>query len=86
MSASSGLPLAVIVGAGAMSASVARELGREHEPLRREGEMREIAETLRFLASPAASFITGTDILVDGGLVAAVRTPQDSQGLRQAER
>jgi len=40
-------------------------------PLRREGTMLEIAETLAFLASPAASFISGTDILVDGGLAAA---------------
>jgi len=40
-------------------------------PLQREGTMLEIAETLAFLASPAASFISGTDILVDGGLAAA---------------
>ena len=40
-------------------------------PLQREGTMLEIAETLAFLASPAASYISGTDILVDGGLAAA---------------
>jgi NAD(P)-dependent dehydrogenase (short-subunit alcohol dehydrogenase family) len=40
-------------------------------PLQREGTMLEIAEILAFLASPAASFISGTDILVDGGLAAA---------------
>jgi NAD(P)-dependent dehydrogenase (short-subunit alcohol dehydrogenase family) len=33
----------------------------------RAAEVREVAEVARFLCSPAASFITGTDILVDGG-------------------
>jgi NAD(P)-dependent dehydrogenase (short-subunit alcohol dehydrogenase family) len=32
----------------------------------------DIAAAVEFLASPAASFITGTDLLVDGGVVAAL--------------
>jgi NAD(P)-dependent dehydrogenase (short-subunit alcohol dehydrogenase family) len=41
--------------------------------LERLGAPDEIAATVEFLASPAASLITGTDILVDGGIVAAIR-------------
>jgi NAD(P)-dependent dehydrogenase (short-subunit alcohol dehydrogenase family) len=37
----------------------------------------DIASVVEFLMSPAASFITGTDILVDGGAVAAFRYPLD---------
>jgi NAD(P)-dependent dehydrogenase (short-subunit alcohol dehydrogenase family) len=33
----------------------------------------DIATAVEFLVSPAASFITGTDLLVDGGVVAAMR-------------
>ncbi len=40
--------------------------------LGRLGTPDDIAATVEFLASPAASLITGTDILVDGGIVAAV--------------
>ena len=36
----------------------------------------DIAAAVEFLLSPAASFITGVDLLVDGGAVAAVRTGQ----------
>jgi NAD(P)-dependent dehydrogenase (short-subunit alcohol dehydrogenase family) len=38
-------------------------------PLGRCAEPHEVAAVIAFLASTAASFITGTDILVDGGLV-----------------
>lgn len=41
--------------------------------LARAGQPEEIASVIAFLCSPAASFITGTDILVDGGVVATVR-------------
>jgi NAD(P)-dependent dehydrogenase (short-subunit alcohol dehydrogenase family) len=42
-------------------------------PLGREGTMLEIADAVEFLASDRASFITGTDLLVDGGVAAALR-------------
>jgi NAD(P)-dependent dehydrogenase (short-subunit alcohol dehydrogenase family) len=36
----------------------------------------DIATVIEFLVSPGASFITGTDLLVDGGVVAAMRYPR----------
>lgn len=44
-------------------------------PLSREGTMPEVADAIEFLASPRASFITGTDLLVDGGVAAAMKFP-----------
>jgi NAD(P)-dependent dehydrogenase (short-subunit alcohol dehydrogenase family) len=41
--------------------------------LRRLGTPDDIAAAVEFLVGPAASLITGTDILVDGGIVAAIR-------------
>ncbi|SFW86628.1 SDR family NAD(P)-dependent oxidoreductase [Amycolatopsis australiensis] len=39
-------------------------------PMRREGEVREVADTILFLASAEASYVTGAEILVDGGYTA----------------
>jgi NAD(P)-dependent dehydrogenase (short-subunit alcohol dehydrogenase family) len=44
----------------------------QRTPLGREGTMLEIADAIEFLASDRASFISGTDLLVDGGLAAAL--------------
>jgi NAD(P)-dependent dehydrogenase (short-subunit alcohol dehydrogenase family) len=35
------------------------------------GEPVEVAHTIRFLASPAADYVTGATLAVDGGLVMA---------------
>jgi NAD(P)-dependent dehydrogenase (short-subunit alcohol dehydrogenase family) len=43
-------------------------------PLGREGTADELADAVTFLLSDAATFVTGTDLLVDGGIVAALRT------------
>ncbi|MFF2732178.1 SDR family oxidoreductase [Streptomyces sp. NPDC058008] len=41
---------------------------------RREGAPADIAAAVEFLLSPAASFVSGSDLLVDGGVTAALRT------------
>ncbi len=58
-------------------------VNREHKlallaktPLGREGTMIETADAIEFLASDRASFITGTDLLVDGGVHAALAFPE----------
>ena len=48
-------------------------------PIGRSGLPRDIAETVLFLASDAASFITGTHITVDGGLTMGPRHSWDTE-------
>ena len=45
------------------------EMMSKATPLKRNGKPEDIANVAAFLCSDAAAFITGTDILVDGGLI-----------------
>jgi NAD(P)-dependent dehydrogenase (short-subunit alcohol dehydrogenase family) len=47
-----------------------------HIPMGRFGEAAEIAKAALFLASDDASYMTGSELLVDGGLTAAYVTPE----------
>lgn len=46
----------------------------ESSAMQRVGNPAEIAAAATFLLSDQASFITGTDLLVDGGMIAAIKT------------
>ena len=70
------LPGAVMTG---MSAHLTEELRRKlaaSVPLRRIGEPDDIAQAALFLASPMSAYITGTSILVDGGMTSIIEVPE----------
>jgi NAD(P)-dependent dehydrogenase (short-subunit alcohol dehydrogenase family) len=46
----------------------------DNSGLRRLGTPEDIAAATEFLLGPSAAFITGTDLLVDGGVVAAIQS------------
>lgn len=60
--------IATTQGALEFEKSAGKRAMFERSPLAREGTMLEIANAVEFLASARASFISGTDLLVDGGL------------------
>jgi NAD(P)-dependent dehydrogenase (short-subunit alcohol dehydrogenase family) len=70
----------VVTGIGGMGIACARRLGPgrelvvtdfDEEKLERE-TAEDIASAVEWLASPVASFVTGCDLRVDGGVTAAI--------------
>jgi NAD(P)-dependent dehydrogenase (short-subunit alcohol dehydrogenase family) len=45
----------------------------EHTPLRRAGTAGEVASVVEFLLSDGAGYMTGCDMLIDGGVVPTIR-------------
>ncbi|WP_298469077.1 SDR family NAD(P)-dependent oxidoreductase [uncultured Erythrobacter sp.] len=62
------------------------QISSNTQPIRRGGQPQDIAEAFAYLASDAASFVTGTSILVDGGLTVGPRHSWDpeEQGILSA--
>ncbi|HUH28907.1 SDR family oxidoreductase [Gelidibacter sp.] len=49
------------------------EMIKQATPLKRNGQPQDVAGVVHFLTTDAASFITGTDILVDGGVIQNIK-------------
>jgi NAD(P)-dependent dehydrogenase (short-subunit alcohol dehydrogenase family) len=59
--------------------SMIAQMSANAQPVKRGGQPRDIAEACAFLASDAASFVTATSLLVDGGLTIGQRGSWDPE-------
>ncbi|WJY20054.1 SDR family NAD(P)-dependent oxidoreductase [Alteriqipengyuania flavescens] len=55
------------------------QMSANAQPVRRGGQPRDIAEAVAYLASDAASFVTGQSIIVDGGITLGPRHSWDPE-------
>ena len=63
-----------------MAKAVIAQASSNAQPVARGGQPIDIANAVAFLASDAASFVTGTSMLVDGGLTIGPRHSWDADG------
>src|SRR5690606_41707954 len=61
-------------GGGRPNDESVAEWGRTH-PIGRVARPSEVADAIAYLASPQASFITGADLRVDGGVISSLGVP-----------
>jgi NAD(P)-dependent dehydrogenase (short-subunit alcohol dehydrogenase family) len=65
----------------------AQRMAGQSTPMRRTGTAAEVAQTVLWLCSPQASFITGAVVPIDGGQLAGNKPPQmyrQGQGMKKA--
>jgi 3alpha(or 20beta)-hydroxysteroid dehydrogenase len=69
------LPGVILTPMIAMHGIEAGEGKMDNIPLRRAAEPAEVATAVAFLASDDASYVTGTELIVDGGMMAGITPP-----------
>jgi NAD(P)-dependent dehydrogenase (short-subunit alcohol dehydrogenase family) len=58
------------------------ELMKKMTPMGRNGQAEDIADVVKFLVSDDARFITGSDILIDGGILTQLMKPENQKLLQ----
>ena len=61
------------------------EFAQQAQPIARAGKAEDIAGVVAFLASDDAAFVTGTHVLVDGGLLVGPRHSWDPNAPRMSD-
>jgi len=74
------LPGAVVTGLWDNVSASERERIAQMCPLKRNGQPEDIAQAALFLASDMSSYMTGTCLIVDGGLTSVIEVPVQSFG------
>lgn len=62
-----------------MANAAIAQMSSNAQPVRRGGQPRDIAEAVAYLSSEAASFVTGTSLVVDGGITLGPRHSWDPE-------
>jgi NAD(P)-dependent dehydrogenase (short-subunit alcohol dehydrogenase family) len=65
-----------------MANAIVAQISSDAQPVARGGQPEDIAQAVAYLASEAASFVTGTSLIVDGGITIGPRASWDPEAPR----